>query len=89
MSAWDYIMPHRLLVNRSLRKAAQELRDRVEKYQIDQPAACWEVGQKLSLTGRLQSRDYIKLTEDGPVSRTAYEISAASILPWDGENTDI
>ena len=52
-------------------------------------AAGWEVGQKLSLTGRLQSRDYIKLTEDGPVSRTAYEISAASILPWDGENTDI
>jgi len=49
-------------------------------------AACWEVGQKLSLTGRLQSRDYIKLTEDGPVSRTAYEISAASILPWDGED---
>ncbi len=52
-------------------------------------AACWEVGQKLSLTGRLQSRDYIKLTEEGPVSRTAYEISAASIVPWDGENTDI
>ena len=49
-------------------------------------AACWEVGQKLSLTGRLQSRDYIKLTEGGPVSRTAYEISAASILPWDGED---
>lgn len=47
-------------------------------------AACWEVGQKLSLTGRLQSRDYIKLTEDGPISRTAYEISAASIVPWDG-----
>lgn len=49
-------------------------------------AACWEVGQKLSLTGRLQSRDYIKLTEEGPVSRTAYEISAASILPWSGED---
>ena len=48
-------------------------------------AACWEVGQKLSLTGRLQSRDYIKLTEAGPISRTAYEISAASIVPWDGE----
>ena len=45
-------------------------------------AACWEVGQKLSLTGRLQSRDYIKLTDSGPISRTAYEISAASILPW-------
>lgn len=52
-------------------------------------AACWEVGQKLSLTGRLQSRDYIKLTETGPISRTAYEISAASIVPWDGENTDM
>ena len=35
MSAWDYIMPHRLLVNRSLRKASQELRDRVELYQIE------------------------------------------------------
>ena len=42
-----------------------------------------EGAQKLSLTGRLQSRDYIKLTEGGPVSRTAYEISAASIVPWE------
>ena len=35
MSAWDYIMPHRLLINKSLRKASQELRDRVEVYQIE------------------------------------------------------
>lgn len=35
MSAWDYLMPHRLFVNRSLRKAAQDLRDRVELYQIE------------------------------------------------------
>lgn len=35
MSAWDYIMPHRLLINKSLRKASQELRDRVEAYQIE------------------------------------------------------
>lgn len=48
-------------------------------------AARWPVGQKLSLTGRLQSRDYIKLTDSGAISRTAYEISAASIVPWDGE----
>lgn len=35
MSAWDYIMPHRLLINKSLRKASQELRDRIELYQIE------------------------------------------------------
>ena len=34
------------------------------------------VGDRVSLTGRLQSRIYTKLTEDGPQERTAYEISA-------------
>ena len=28
------------------------------------------------ITGRLQSRNYTKLTEEGPIERTAYEISA-------------
>ncbi len=37
------------------------------------------VGDALSLEGRLQSRDYTKLLEDGTaLQRTAYEISAAS-----------
>ena len=31
---------------------------------------------RIRITGRLQSRDYTKLTEDGAVNRTAYEISA-------------
>lgn len=31
---------------------------------------------RVRITGRLQSRTYTKLTEDGPVIRTAYEISA-------------
>lgn len=35
MSAWDYVMPHRLLLNRSLRKASQELKDRIDAYQIE------------------------------------------------------
>lgn len=35
MSVWDYLMPHRLFINMSLRKASQELRDRVETYQIE------------------------------------------------------
>lgn len=40
-------------------------------------AACWTVGTRLALRGRFQSRGYVKLTEDGPVQRVAYEISAA------------
>ena len=33
---------------------------------------------RLRVTGRLQSRVYTKLTDDGPIERTAYEISALS-----------
>ena len=39
-------------------------------------AAGWETGTRVLLEGRLQSRDYIKVTENGPIQRTAYEISA-------------
>lgn len=35
MSTGDFIMPHRLLINKSLRKVSQELRDRVEVYQVE------------------------------------------------------
>ena len=35
MSAWDYVMPHRLLVNRSLRKASDDLHSRIEEYQLE------------------------------------------------------
>ena len=38
-------------------------------------AARWEVGERLRLEGRVQSRRYIKLTEEGPAERTAYEVS--------------
>lgn len=34
MSAWYIIMPHRLLVNRSLRKASEDLRSRIDEYRI-------------------------------------------------------
>ena len=33
---------------------------------------------RVRITGRLQSRVYTKLTDDGPIERTAYEISALS-----------
>ena len=42
-------------------------------------AAGWSVGTRLRLTGRLQSRDYIKLTDEGAIQRTAYEISATEL----------
>ena len=34
------------------------------------------IRDRLCISGRLQSRIYTKLTEDGPQERTAYEISA-------------
>lgn len=43
-----------------------------------QDVADCEMRQKLRILGRLQSRIYTKLTPDGPVERTAYEISALS-----------
>ena len=41
-----------------------------------QRAAEYPVGTPLTLTGRLQSRNYIKLIDGAPEQRTAYEISA-------------
>lgn len=35
MSAWDIVLPHRLLVNRSLRKASADLRTRIDEYKMD------------------------------------------------------
>ncbi len=47
---------------------------RLARNMADQP-----VGTALQLTGRIQSRRYIKLTEDGPLEKTAYEVSASEI----------
>ena len=35
-------------------------------------------GNNVRIRGRLQSREYTKITEDGPVQKTAYEVSALS-----------
>ena len=37
-----------------------------------------DVGSVIHLTGRLQSREYIKVTEQSSQTRTAYEVSAMS-----------
>ena len=44
-----------------------------------QQAAEWGVGTQLSLAGRLQSRQYVKLTENGAVEKTAFEVSVTEI----------
>lgn len=41
-----------------------------------QDVSAYPVGTTLQITGRLQSRDYIKLIDGVPEQRTAYEISA-------------
>ncbi|MBQ3551733.1 MAG: single-stranded DNA-binding protein [Clostridia bacterium] len=37
------------------------------------------VGDTVEIYGRLQSRNYVKLTEDGSMERTAYEVSTTTI----------
>ena len=44
-------------------------------------AACWSVGQRLRLEGRVQSRRYLKNTDLGPEERIAYEVSVAAAEP--------
>lgn len=48
-----------------------------------QEVSSCQVRQKLSIEGRLQSRIYTKLTDEGATQKTAYELSAltAQILP--------
>lgn len=42
-------------------------------------AALWQVGELVELEGRVQSRSYIKNTEQGQERKTAYEISASLV----------
>ena len=41
--------------------------------------ALWDVGTRVSLEGRLQSRSYIKVLDTGTVERTAFEVSVLDI----------
>ena len=43
----------------------------------------WDKGHSVRLTGRFQSREYTKLTEEGAQQRTAYEVSVAEIQRTD------
>ena len=44
-------------------------------------AATWQVGQRVHILGRIQSREYVKNLPDGAVTKTAYEVSVTHIHP--------
>lgn len=46
------------------------------------------VGTRLSVTGRLQSREYVKMLENGSEKRTAFEVSAVSAEVITASNED-
>ena len=47
-------------------------------------AALWPVGTRVSLTGRIQSRRYMKLIDGESVEKTAYEVSVVDIVRDEG-----
>lgn len=44
---------------------------------VAREAQSWDVGTRLALRGRIQSRRYLKQTETGAEERTAFEVSVA------------
>ena len=50
-----------------------------------QDAADLPVGARIQLTGRLQSREYVKVLPDGSEKRTAYEVSVTTAEPAEEE----
>lgn len=62
MSIWDYVMPHRLLINRSLRRETEGLRARVDAYQIEYDRRVRECQEELERIeeGKRQSLDRLK-----------------------------
>ncbi len=43
-------------------------------------ASSWQVGDKIDIWGRMQSRSYIKSLPEGVLEKTAYEVSAAEVV---------
>ena len=43
-------------------------------------ASLWTVGTETGVDGRLQSRRYVKQTEEGEVEKTAFEVSVSEFF---------
>ena len=46
-------------------------------------ASVWDVGTRIHISGRIQSREYIKNLDGEALRRVAYEVSATEITPID------
>ncbi len=46
---------------------------------VAEKASEFEVGKRICVTGRLQSRKYIKLEQDVPIEKTAFEVSISGV----------
>ncbi|MBE7003695.1 MAG: single-stranded DNA-binding protein [Ruminococcaceae bacterium] len=52
--------------------------------QVASTVSRMSVGDRLSLDGRVQSRTYTKLTDDGPQERVAFEVSIMQLTEQEG-----
>lgn len=86
MSVWDYVMPHRLLINKSLRKAAENLRARIDAYQIEYDRCVEECQEEIKRVEAerqeklLQFRDF--LVEELQGERSFLESVAQDITSY-------
>lgn len=55
---------------------------------IAKKASGWSVGKEVNITGRIQSRNYIKNQDNIQIEKTAYEISAVDIKENESELSD-
>lgn len=58
MSMWDNLLPHRFLINRSLRKASDELRDRIDSYRIEHEMAVQRCHDEIEADKKEKDRQF-------------------------------
>ena len=51
--------------------------------QVAAAVADMDVGERLAIEGRVQSRNYTKMLDSGPVERTAFEVSVMQLVDED------
>ncbi len=83
MSVWDYVMPHRLLINKSLRKRVEDFRARVDIYQIKYDKRIEECHEELKKVEEEQHEKILKfrnsLEEELREERSFFEYVAQDI----------
>jgi hypothetical protein len=62
MSAWDIVLPHRLLINRSLRKASADLRSRINDYEMEYELEIERCAAEIEQAKADKDKDFDKVT---------------------------